>query len=182
MKTFSIVAITAAGVLGVAALAGGVAAAAATLSGHDQAGHDQARQGQSQPAEPRADGRPDRPGPGMGDHGPGMGDHGPGMGDHGPGRPEGVVLHGEMVVERPDGAVVTLRMQEGEATAVSATSITVRSTDGFTATYAITGETEQERGRSEDTQAQVGDAVHVRATVEGSTVTADDIHAMEPRA
>ena len=170
MKTSSIVAITAAGVLGVAVVAGGAAAAATTIVGHD-------RHGQPPAGSPTDDRGPERPG--MGDHGPGMGDHGPGRG--GPGRPEGDVLHGELVVERPEGGVVTLRLQEGEATAVSATSITVTSADGFTATYAITAATEQERGRAEDTPAQVGDEVHVRARVEGTAVTAEDIHAMPPR-
>ncbi|MFM8239005.1 MAG: hypothetical protein ACKOAW_01665 [Actinomycetota bacterium] len=184
MKTSSIVAITAAGVLGAAVVAGGAAAAATTIVGHD-------RHGQPPAGSPTDDRGPERPGmgdrgPGRGGPGPGMGDHGPGMGDHGPGRggpgrPEGDVLHGELVVERPDGGVVTLRLQEGEATAVSATSITVASADGFTATYAISAETEQERGRAEDTPAQVGDEVHVRATVEGTAVTAEDIHAMPPR-
>ena len=170
MKTSSIVAITAAGLLGVAVVAGGAAAAATTIVGHD-------RNGQPPAGSPTDDRGPERPG--MGDRGPGMGDHGPGRG--GPGRPEGDVLHGELVVERPDGGVVTLRLQEGEATAVSATSITVASADGFTATYSISAETEQERGRAEDTPAQVGDEVHVRATVEGTAVTAEDIHAMPPR-
>ncbi|MFM7596894.1 MAG: hypothetical protein ACKO70_00735 [Actinomycetota bacterium] len=177
MKTSSIVAITAAGVLGVAVVAGGAAAAATTIVGHD-------RNGQPPAGSPTDDRGPERPG--MGDRGPSMGEHGPGRGGPcrgrgGPGRPEGDVLHGELVVERPDGGVVTLRLQEGEATAVSATSITLASADGFTATYSISAETEQERGRAEDTPAQVGDEVHVRATVEGTAVTAEDIHAMPPR-
>ncbi|MBM3688680.1 MAG: hypothetical protein FJW80_03310 [Actinobacteria bacterium] len=177
MKTSRIVVISAAGVLGVAVLAGGAAAAAATMVALGQ-------HGQPPVGSPTDDRRPERPG--MGDPGPGRGCHGPGRGRPGPGRgrpgrPGGDVLHGELVVERPDGPVVTLRLQEGQATAVSATSITVASTDGFTATYAITAATEQERGRAEDTPAQVGDEVHVRATVEGTAVTAEDIHAMPPR-
>ena len=177
MKTSSIIAITAASTLGVAALAGAAVATAATQSAKDP-------QRQGQPVEAR--------GPGMGDHGPGMrgpgmGDHGPGMGDHrpgmrGPGGPMGDVLHGEMVVEQQDGAIITVRVQEGKATAVSATSITVASSDGFTSTYAITADTEQERDRAEGTSAKVGDTVHVRATVEGATATADDVHALSPEA
>ena len=175
MKTSSIIAITTASTLGVAALAGAAVAAAATHSANDPQ-----RQGQSS---------------GPGDHGPGMGgpgDHGPGMRGHGGpggpggpggrGGPMGDVLHGEMVVEQPDGAIVTVRMQEGTATAVSATSITIASTDGFTATYAITADTEQERDRTEGAAAKVGDSVHVRATAEGTTATADDIHALSPEA
>ena len=173
MKTSSIIAITAASTLGVAALAGAAVAAAATESANDPQ-----RQGQSSGP---GDYGPDMGGPG--DHSPGMGgpgDHGPGMRGHG--GPMGDVLHGEMVVEQPDGAIVTVRMQEGTATAVSATSITIASTDGFTATYAITADTEQERDRTEGAAAKVGDSVHVRATAEGTTATADDIHALSPEA
>jgi len=87
-----------------------------------------------------------------------------------------------MVVEEEDGSIVTVRLQEGEVTAASPTSISVRSTDGFTSTYAITAQTDQERDRDHAASAQVGDTVHVRATVEGTTATADDIHALSPEA
>lgn len=115
----------------------------------------------------------ERPGPGMG-HGP-RGDHGPGMGE----REGGHMLHGEGVVEDEDGNYVTVRMQEGEATAVSATSITVKSADGYTSTYALDDATETERD-GVDGAPQVGDTVHVRATVAGETVTVQHVHALSP--
>lgn len=94
----------------------------------------------------------------------------------------GDVLHGQLVVEQPDGKVVTEQVQEGEVTAVSATSISVKSTDGFTATYVINADTRLERDHADGTAAQVGDTVHVRGTVEGGTVTAEDVDAMSAAA
>ena len=114
-------------------------------------------------------------------HGPGeMGHRGPGgMGQKGGPRGEmGHMLHSEGVIEDADGNYVTVRMQAGEVTAVSATSISVKSVDGYTSTYVITDSTEQDRDRTADTQAKVGDRVHVRSTVDGGTATAEDIHAM----
>lgn len=167
MKTSSIIAIAAASVLGIAAV-GGATAAAASLTTHDRgpASSDRGPQG---PDGPQGPGGPHEDHHGMG---------GPG----GPDGPRGDVLHGEMVVEEEDGSIVTVRLQEGEVTAASPTSISVRSTDGFTSTYAITAQTDQERDRDHAASAQVGDTVHVRATVEGTTATADDIHALSPEA
>lgn len=51
------------------------------------------------------------------------------------------VLHGEFVVKGKDGKYVTIDSQRGSVTAVSPTSITLRSADGFTGTYVVTGDT-----------------------------------------
>ena len=117
------------------------------------------------------------PSRGMDGHGPGQ--HGPGQ--HGPGQhgPGGDMLHSEGVIEDADGNFITVRMQQGEATAVSATSITVVSADGYSATYAIDAETIIER-HGEDGALQVGDSVHVRAVVEAGTAQAQVIHALSP--
>lgn len=70
-----------------------------------------------------------RPGDGAG-HGPGGGIGGPGMRG---------ALHGELTVPRTDGTgTQVVLVQSGTVTAVSKTSLSVKSTDGFTATYAIT--------------------------------------------
>jgi hypothetical protein len=69
------------------------------------------------------------------------GERGPGgmMGGHrgfgGPGLMGAV--HGELVVPKDGGGYETMLVQRGKATAVSATSISVKSDDGFTATYAV---------------------------------------------
>jgi hypothetical protein len=70
-------------------------------------------------------------------------------------------------------------MQHGEVTAVSATSITVKSTDGYSSTYSIADTTDVERD-GEDSGPKVGDVVHLRATVTGGSATADVIHALSP--
>lgn len=76
---------------------------------------------------------------------PGWGGPGTKMGHlhHGPGGVPGMgsLLHGEHVVETPDGDYVEIAVQNGQITAVSATSITVRSEDGYSRTYTINADT-----------------------------------------
>ena len=97
---------------------------------------------------------------------------GPLGGEHG-------VLHGELVVETDEGVYETRQVQRGEVTAVSASSITVVSEDGYSATYTLDDSTVQERDRAEG-PAQVGDSAHVVGSVDGSTVTAERVHALSP--
>ena len=89
--------------------------------------------------------------PGFGPGGPGGTPGGPGAmpvmpgpggpppgGMHGPG-PDAAgatQLHGEFVVSDGSGGYATMLTQNGTVTAISATSITVRSDDGYTQTYA----------------------------------------------
>jgi len=82
-------------------------------------------------------------------------------------------LHGEFVVRGKDGAYVTVATVRGEVTAVSASSITVKAQDGYTATYAVTAETKV-RGKDVDTMAdvKVGDRGGVVGTKNGGTLTA----------
>lgn len=47
------------------------------------------------------------------------------------------VMHGEFVVRGKDGKPVDLLLQRGEVTAATTTSITLKSPDGFTATYPV---------------------------------------------
>jgi hypothetical protein len=49
----------------------------------------------------------------------------------------GSVQHGEVTVTGSDGKPVTLTVQRGVVTAASATSVSVRSDDGFSQTYAV---------------------------------------------
>ena len=90
------------------------------------------------------------------------------------------MLHSEAVIAKADGTFVTVRMQAGDVTAISATSITVRSTDGYSSTYAITDATVVEH-HGEDGAPEVGDSVHIRGTVSGVTVTAELIHTLSPQ-
>lgn len=91
----------------------------------------------------------------------------------------GHLLHSEGVAEDADGNVITVRMQVGEVTAVTATSLSVTSTDGYTSTYVLNDATVVERDR-EDAAPKVGDTAHVRAVVDGTTATAEHVHALSP--
>lgn len=63
-----------------------------------------------------------------------------GPGGAGVGGPLGA-LHGELVVPKQGGGYETLVVQRGTVRAVSARSITVKSEDGFTESYAVTADT-----------------------------------------
>lgn len=82
------------------------------------------------------------------------------------------VLHGEYVTRDGDGGFQTRADQRGEATAVSATSITVKSEDGFTRTYVIDDDTRIGGAFGEPAEIAVGDAVHVFAVLDGDTARA----------
>jgi hypothetical protein len=97
---------------------------------------------------------------------------GPFGGSHGFG-PGGILpLHGQAVLAKPGGGYVTLAFQRGAITKVSASSITVKSNDGFTQSFAITGSTVVSAGRDGIASAKAGNQAVVIATVSGGTATA----------
>lgn len=137
------------------------------------------------PSTSTSTGAPTAPDAGAGIGGP-HGDRG-GRGMHG--GPMGQALHGEFVVKADDGTITTVREIHGTVTAVSADSITVKSDDDYSATFAITSTTEIRTGLPDfgadpatDTDSisdvKVGDVAHVSGTVSGSTATADRLMAM----
>jgi hypothetical protein len=75
-------------------------------------------------------------GPWRGGGGPWMG----GFGDVLGGDVDGI-LHGEVVLSKEGGGTQTVLVQRGAVTSVSATGVTVKSTDGFTTAYAVNGDT-----------------------------------------
>jgi len=181
-------ALVAAGAIGATALTGVAFAATSTPSPSNPSS------GSNAPANPE-DG-----GPGMmgGDHdgdGPGgfggpdgrRGHHGDGgpMGMFGgPGGGKGIggrVLHGEAVVTNKDGSNVTVRVQNGDITAASATEITVKSSDGFEQTWPLTADTKVHRNKADATAADlvVGDRVMVIGEVNGDTVTTLRVGALD---
>ncbi|HEY9475988.1 MAG TPA: hypothetical protein VIS06_19325 [Mycobacteriales bacterium] len=87
------------------------------------------------------------------------------------------VMHGEMVVSGRNGAPTTVDVQRGKVTDVSASSITVRSDDGFTATYRITSDTVVRINQKGATTAKVsdGDTAVVLAHRSGDTSTAQRV-------
>ena len=88
-----------------------------------------------------------QPGPGSGANGKGNGKgNGRGLGSLlGAGAGLGMVQHGDFTVQGANGTSTAMTLQRGTVTAVSGTSVTVKSTDGFTATYAVDSST---RGRT----------------------------------
>jgi hypothetical protein len=81
-------------------------------------------------------------------------------------------LHGQIVLAKPGGGYQTVDFQNGRVTAVSATSITLKSADGYTRSYAITGSTAVDAQRDGIGSVKVGNQVSVSATVAGSAATA----------
>ncbi|MFL6118809.1 hypothetical protein [Actinophytocola sp.] len=102
---------------------------------------------------------------------------GPGGGTGGPGG-GGLMsqaLHGEYVVSDGNGGYATELMQNGAVTAVSATSITAKSDDGYTKTYTIDSDTVVGNGSADLSSIETGDDVTIVATVSGDTATADSL-------
>jgi hypothetical protein len=83
----------------------------------------------------------------------------------------GGTLHGTAVVKTRDGSYETVAGQRGTVTAVSATSISVKSEDGYQATYVVDKDTVV-NGTEKITAVKQGDNVGVVATVDGGTSTA----------
>ncbi len=101
-------------------------------------------------------------------------------GDHaGMGIGRGHALHSTATVKDSTGAFVNLASINGSVTAVSATSITVKAADDFTATYVINANTKVHTDAKKDgtiADVTVGQNAEVRGTSSGSTLTADHVH------
>jgi ABC-type oligopeptide transport system substrate-binding subunit len=101
------------------------------------------------------------------------------MGNHGASGPSGSphqafdstnedVLHGESVVSGGNGGFTTMLSQTGTITAISATSVSARSADGYTRTYAIPA-------TAASPPFGLGDQVTIRATRVGDVATVTTI-------
>ncbi len=84
-------------------------------------------------------------------------------------------LHGQFVIRKPGGGYETVDVQNGQVTAVSTTSITLKSADGFTKSYRVTNSTLVDAQRDGIGSVKVGNQASVQATVSGSTATAISI-------
>jgi hypothetical protein len=84
-------------------------------------------------------------------------------------------LHGQFVVPKSGGGYQTVDMQRGSVTAVSSSSITVKSTDGYTKTYQVVSSTNVDAQRDGISSVKTGHQVTVFARVSGSTATATSI-------
>jgi len=88
------------------------------------------------------------------------------------GGPGGGALHGTFVVPDGEGGYRSVVTQRGEVTAVSDTSLTVRSEDGFVATYRLTDDTDVRGGTGGVGDIAEGDQVGVGAERKASVNTA----------
>ncbi|MFI6297248.1 hypothetical protein ACIBEJ_37045 [Nonomuraea sp. NPDC050790] len=84
-------------------------------------------------------------------------------------------IRSEVVVPKAGGGYQTIATHTGEVTAADADSITVKSEDGFSREYAVTDTTRVNAGREGISGVKNGDTVHVTATVEGDSATAQQV-------
>jgi hypothetical protein len=108
--------------------------------------------------------------------GPGFRAGAPGGGQFG-GRGDGLsgALHGDFVASDGNGGYVTKRLQSGTVTAVSSTSITAKSADGYSTTFVVTSSTSVDNGVDTISNVKTGDTVTVVGTVADGTATASTI-------
>jgi len=119
----------------------------------------------------RRGGRPDR----MPEGGPGSM---PGLAGIG-----GIPVHGDVVVNDPNaGGTTTIRFARGEVTAVSATSLTLKCSDGFEATFAIDGNTKVRLGDDQRTitDLKTGGTAMATGRVAGEVTTATLVTDSDP--
>ena len=92
----------------------------------------------------------------------------------GPGALGGLLsaVHGTAVVPKPGGGYQTVAFQNGKVTAVSSTSITLHSADGYSHSYQVTSSTLVNARRDGIGSIKAGNQAIVTATVSGSTATA----------
>lgn len=85
------------------------------------------------------------------------------------------VAHGQFTLNGKQHRIVDI--QRGTVQSVNANSVTVRSSDGFTASYALDGNTKVRKNKQQSNTGQlaVNDRVTVLAGVNGSTATATHI-------
>ena len=82
-------------------------------------------------------------------------------------------LHGEFTIKKPDGSgYQTVATQTGEVTAVSPSSITVKSEDGFSRTYSVDENTVVGSGRDGIGSVKTGDTVSIAGVVDGGKASA----------
>ena len=92
---------------------------------------------------------------------------------------QGALVHGLGVVKTSTG-YATRAQQYGSVTAVSPTSLTVASGDGYSATYVLNSSTSYGKGQTVESLA-VGDVVSVAADVVESTSTATRVDERTPK-
>jgi hypothetical protein len=132
---------------------------------------------------PSASSQPRPPMPGLhrfGERLRGLAPRGPGFG------PEfgfgGHVLHSQATVEARDGTTKVVVSQSGDITDIADSTITVKSTDGYEATYTIDKDTRISLNGTDGAMSSLkkGDAVPVMGSKKGATTHAEAVLAGKP--
>lgn len=86
----------------------------------------------------------------------------------------GRILHGEATVQSPQGKDLVVVFQHGKITGLTGSAVTVKSTDGFTATYTVDKTTRIALNGTAGTLSRLktGDDVRVFGVKNGATTTA----------
>ena len=84
-------------------------------------------------------------------------------------------IHASYTVKGPNGDYETIDTQYGMAEAVSSGSITVKSADGFSQTYAVGSSTLVDADYNGILSVKVGDTISIQGLVNGTTVTAERV-------
>ncbi len=84
----------------------------------------------------------------------------------------GLPLHGELVVAKAGGGTQTIVTQAGAVTAISKESVSIKSSDGFARTYAITEKTLIGPPGATSSDLKTGDEAHVAALKNGDSLAA----------
>jgi hypothetical protein len=108
---------------------------------------------------------------------------GPWAGDQsrpGPWGPAGLfdfrdALHGQVVVTKDGGGTQTLLIQKGDVTQVSATSVTLKSSDGYVKAYRITGDTLVDGDKGKAATLAAGSTVVLVAVQNGDDAVAQSV-------
>jgi hypothetical protein len=87
----------------------------------------------------------------------------------------GGAIHGSFTVKGPSGTYETIDTQYGTAEAVSSSSITVKSADGFSQSYSVDSSTIVDAEPSGILSVKVGDTVSIQGLVSGSNVKAERV-------
>jgi len=88
---------------------------------------------------------------------------------------QGGVVHASYTFKGPNGDYETVDTQYGTAQAVSSSSITVKSADGFSQTYEVGSGTLVNADYEGILSVNVGDEVTIEAVANGSTITAERV-------
>jgi Domain of unknown function (DUF5666) len=90
------------------------------------------------------------------------------------GREGGNVLHGEATIGKPGGGTAVVHFQNGIISAISGSTMTVKSTDGFTSTFTVNGTTRILLNGTDGTLSKLAknDKVRVMGVENGSSTVA----------